>query len=140
MPRIERDDPPSEKLAAVQEAFKGTRGTEHDATQVLIEQWKATATNYFNLGGLIGTFCTIALAKVLGRRTMFGLYFAASAAAIMATFGLDLDPELRLAAYFLIGPDLTILAVRPALSDDPDGIKSVIRGVAEIRSKAASPT
>jgi MFS family permease len=79
------------------------RGLAPQATQVLIEQWKATATNYFNLGGLIGTFCTIALAKVLGRRTMFALYFAASAAAIMITFGLDLAPELRIAAYFLIG-------------------------------------
>jgi hypothetical protein len=44
-----------------------------------------------------------------------------------------------LPAYFLIGPDLTILATRPALSDDPDGIKSVIRGVAEIRRNVSAP-
>jgi MFS family permease len=85
------------------------RGLAPAATQVLIEQWKARATNYFNLGGLIGTFCTIALAKWLGRRTMFGLYFAASAAAIMATFGLNLSPELRIAFYFLIG--LTVFGI-----------------------------
>ena len=42
-------------------------------------------------------------------------------------------------AYLLIGPDLTVHAYRGALSDDPDGIKPVIRGVAEIRKKVASP-
>jgi hypothetical protein len=42
-------------------------------------------------------------------------------------------------AYLLIGPDLTVHAFRGALSADPDGIKSVIRGVAEIRRKVASP-
>lgn len=85
------------------------RGLTPIATLHLVEDWKAAATNYFNLGGLIGTFCTIALAKVLGRRAMFGLYFAASAAAIMATFGLDLAPERRIAAYFLIG--LTVFGI-----------------------------
>jgi hypothetical protein len=42
-------------------------------------------------------------------------------------------------AYVLIGPDLTIQAFHGALSADPDGIKSAIRGVAEIRRKLASP-
>jgi hypothetical protein len=42
-------------------------------------------------------------------------------------------------AYLLIGPDLTIHGYRGALSADPDGIKSVIRGVAELRRKVASP-
>jgi hypothetical protein len=40
-----------------------------------------------------------------------------------------------LPAYFLVGPDLTIRACRGALSSDPDGIKSVIRGVAQIRKE-----
>jgi hypothetical protein len=44
-----------------------------------------------------------------------------------------------LPAYFLIGPDLTIRACRGALSADPDGIKSVIRGVAEIKRDPAQP-
>jgi hypothetical protein len=44
-----------------------------------------------------------------------------------------------LPAYLLIGPDLTIRAWRDALSNDPDGIKPVIRGVAEIRKQVASP-
>jgi hypothetical protein len=42
--------------------------------------------------------------------------------------------------YLLIGPDLTIEAYRGALTTTPDdGIKSVIRGVAEIRKQIAAP-
>jgi len=73
------------------------------ATQALIEQWKTHATAWFNLGGLIGTLLTIPVAKHLGRRTMFAVYFVASAASIFATFGLDLAPQVRLALYFAIG-------------------------------------
>ncbi len=73
------------------------------ATQDLIESWKLTATVTFNLGGLVGTLLTIPLAKHFGRRTMFALYFGASAAAILATFGLDMPPESRLYMFFLIG-------------------------------------
>jgi len=73
------------------------------ATQKLIEDWKLTATVAFNLGGLIGTLAAIPLAKGLGRRPMFGWYFAASAAAIFATFGLDLPAQTRLYMFFLIG-------------------------------------
>jgi MFS family permease len=78
-------------------------------TLKLVENWKATATNYFNLGGLIGTLLTIVIAKRLGRRAMFGFYYAASGAAILATFGLELPPQMRLAAYFAIG--LTVFGV-----------------------------
>lgn len=43
-------------------------------------------------------------------------------------------------AYLLVGPDLTIEGYRGALSATPDnGIKSVIRGVAEIRKQVAAP-
>lgn len=43
-------------------------------------------------------------------------------------------------AYLLIGPDLTIEAYRGALTaTSDDGIKSVIRGVAEIRKQVAAP-
>lgn len=80
-----------------------TAGLEKAATQVLIESSKATATNMFNLGGLIGTLLTIPAAKHLGRRTMYLVYFLASAAAVLATFGLDLSPTTRLYAYFFIG-------------------------------------
>jgi peroxiredoxin len=43
--------------------------------------------------------------------------------------------------YLLIGPDLTIEAARGRLAATPDnGIKDVIRGVAEIRKQIADPT
>jgi hypothetical protein len=43
-------------------------------------------------------------------------------------------------AYLLVGPDLTIEGYRGALSATPaDGIKPVIRGVAEIRKQIAAP-
>ncbi|HOY77403.1 MAG TPA: hypothetical protein PLN33_06325 [Hyphomonadaceae bacterium] len=43
-------------------------------------------------------------------------------------------------SYLLIGPDLTVEGYRGALVDTPDdGIKSVIRGVAEIRKQVAAP-
>jgi MFS family permease len=67
------------------------------------EEWKKVATNSFNLGGLIGALLTVPAAKILGRRPMFAIYFAASAAAIVATFGLDLAPETRLHMYFFVG-------------------------------------
>jgi MFS family permease len=79
------------------------------ATTQLAESWKATATNVFNLGGLIGTLLTVPIAKTLGRRAMFGLYFAASAVAIMAAFGPEIAPEQRLYMYFPIG--LTVFGV-----------------------------
>ena len=85
------------------------QGLDRHATLHLVEHWKAVATNYFNLGGLIGTLLTAPAAKYLGRKMMFGLYFAGSAVALLTTFGLDLAPETRLAMYFLIG--LTVFGV-----------------------------
>ena len=85
------------------------RELDRSATLALVETWKAMATNRFNWGGLLGTLLTVPAAKWLGRRTMFGIYFALSAAAIFATFGLDLGPEARLAMYFWIG--LTVFGV-----------------------------
>ena len=40
---------------------------------------------------------------------MYGIYFAGSAAALLATFGLDLPSETRLYMYFFIG--LTVFGV-----------------------------
>jgi MFS family permease len=79
------------------------------ATLGLVEHWKALGTNVFNLGGLIGTLLTIPAAKVMGRRKMFALYYFLSAAAILATFGLELPPQQRLYMYFFIG--LTVFGV-----------------------------
>ena len=54
---------------------------------------------------------------------------------IIASFALPASP-----AYLLVGPDLTIEGYRGALSASPDdGIKSVIRGVAEVRKQVAAP-
>lgn len=85
------------------------RGLDRTATLALVEHWKALATAGFNLGGLLGTLLTIPAAKHLGRKTMFAIYFGASALAIFAAFGLDLRPETRLAMYSLIG--LTVFGV-----------------------------
>ena len=79
------------------------QGLDRSATLALVESWKATATSYFNFGGLLGTLLTIPAAKLLGRRPMFAIYFIGSALSIFATYGLDLNPELRLAMYFFIG-------------------------------------
>ncbi|MFO1402566.1 MAG: MFS transporter [Steroidobacteraceae bacterium] len=90
-------------------AAAAARGLDELATLALVEEWKRSATNIFNLGGLIGTLLTIPAAKLLGRRPMFALYFAGSAAAILATFGLELDAHTRLMMFFLIG--LTVFGV-----------------------------
>jgi hypothetical protein len=57
----------------------------------------------------LGTLLTIPLAKYLGRRTMYAIYVSCSAAALMATFGLDLPADTRLYMYFFIG--LTVFGV-----------------------------
>jgi uncharacterized membrane protein (UPF0136 family) len=75
----------------------------------LIEAWKAQATNAFSLGGLIGTLLTIPAAKYLGRRVMYAIYFLGSSAALLAAFGLPLEPHTRLYMYFPIG--LTVFGV-----------------------------
>lgn len=77
--------------------------------QGLIEAWKALASNSFNLGGLIGTLLTVPAAKYLGRRAMFATYFLLSGLAVLATFGLNLPPIMRLYLYFPIG--LTVFGI-----------------------------
>jgi uncharacterized membrane protein (UPF0136 family) len=73
------------------------------ATELLGQQWVKTATNSFNLGGLIGTLLTIPAAKLLGRKKMFLIYYVAAAASLMAAFGLELPAHTRLYMYFPIG-------------------------------------
>src|SRR5438874_425198 len=84
-------------------------GLDAMAVESMGQQWVKTATNSFNLGGLIGTFLTIPAAKWLGRKKMFFVYFLLSAASIMAAFGLDIEPHNRLYFYFPIG--LTVFGV-----------------------------
>lgn len=78
-------------------------GLDSFATEAMGQQWVKTATNSFNISGLIGTLLTIPAAKMLGRKKMFFIYYLASAASIMAAFGVDLEPHLRLYMYFPIG-------------------------------------
>ncbi|HMF41574.1 MAG TPA: MFS transporter [Polyangia bacterium] len=79
------------------------------ATSTLVTSWINRANYWFNLGGLVGTLLTIPAAKVMGRRPMFAIYYALSAAAVMVSFGLDLPPETRLTMYVFIG--LTVFGV-----------------------------
>ena len=79
------------------------------AARRLGEEWKALATNCFNLGGLLGTLFTVPLAKHLGRRPMYFLYFLSAGIAVMAAFGLPMEPHTRLYMYFFIG--LTVFGV-----------------------------
>ncbi|HEY4184894.1 MAG TPA: MFS transporter [Polyangia bacterium] len=85
------------------------RGFDVPSTLALVESWKARTTSFFNFGGLLGTLLTIPAAKYLGRRKMFGIYYALSAVATYCTFGLDLQPETRLFLYFFEG--LTVFGV-----------------------------
>jgi MFS family permease len=85
------------------QATAKAQGLDRAATLALVEGWKARATNVFNLGGLIGTLLTIPAAKIMGRRKMFALYYLTSGAAILTTFGLDLQPLTRIYMYFFIG-------------------------------------
>lgn len=78
-------------------------GLDAAATRAMVEHWKTLAATYFNLGGLIGTLLTIPASKYLGRKAMFSIYWTVSAAAVLATFGLDLAPQWRLYGYFVIG-------------------------------------
>lgn len=79
------------------------QGLDKGMTTALVEEWKKLATNCFNIGGLIGTLLTVPIAKSLGRRVMFAIYFVVSAAALFGTFGLNLAPHDRLYGYFFIG-------------------------------------
>jgi MFS family permease len=85
------------------------RALDASHTFALIETWKLRSTLVFNFGGLLGTLLTVPVASYLGRRAMFALYFAASGAAILGIFGLDLMPDIRLSLFFLLG--LTVYGV-----------------------------
>jgi MFS family permease len=86
-----------------------TRGLDATATAALKQEWIKLATYCFNWGGLIGTLLTIPIAKYLGRRKLFMIYFAGSALAVMLACGLDLPSETRLYLWFFIG--LTVFGV-----------------------------
>ena len=90
-------------------AEAANRGLDAAATAALKQDWIKLATYCFNWGGLLGMLLTIPIAKHMGRRPMYVLYFAGSALALMAAFGLDLAAETRLYLFFFIG--LTVFGV-----------------------------
>src|SRR5262249_4332735 len=59
--------------------------------------------------GLWRPLLTVPVAKSLGRRPMYALYYLVAGFSVMATFGLPLDPHTRLYMYFFIG--LTVFGV-----------------------------
>jgi MFS family permease len=93
-------------LANVESAAQGLTGA---AVQQLAQSWVKLSTNIFNLGGLIGTLLTIPLAKHIGRKAMFTIYFALSGISVLGTFGPSWAPHDRLYGYFFIG--LTVFGV-----------------------------
>lgn len=90
-------------------AARAAAGLPPAEATTLIEGWKALATNSFSLGGFIGTLLTIPAAKFIGRKRMYAIYFLASSAALLAAFGLPIEPHTRLYMYFPIG--LTVFGV-----------------------------
>lgn len=73
------------------------------ALKSFIANTKVTAIHLFNAGGLLGTLASGPLARHLGRRPTFALYFLVSGLSIGATFGLDLPIVVRLGMFFFIG-------------------------------------
>lgn len=63
----------------------------------------ATGTNCYSFGGLLGTFLTYPIAVYLGRRWMFAIYFAFSAAALYLAFGGPFEPMQRMYLMFPVG-------------------------------------
>jgi hypothetical protein len=89
--------------ATLASEYAAASGITGDAARVLSEAWKSQASNSFNLGGLVGALAAIPLARLMGRRTMFVTYFAYSAVLLFVTFGLDLEPAMRVKLLFAVG-------------------------------------
>ena len=88
---------------ALAQSVAPDRGLDTTETLYLAEEWKALATNCFFLGGFVGTLLTVPIAKHLGRKSMFFLYFLFSAVILAIDFGLLIPPEVRLYLHFAIG-------------------------------------
>ena len=84
-------------------ALTNAGNTAMPSMEIMGQQWVRTATNIFNLGGLIGTLLVIPAAKILGRKKMFFVYFLGSAVSLLVAFGFNLDPQTRFYMYFPIG-------------------------------------
>ena len=78
-------------------------GMAPEAAHLLIEAWKSKASNGFNIGGLVGALAALPLAKLLGRKRMYLVYFLFSSGALFATFGMELQPQTRLLMLYAVG-------------------------------------
>jgi MFS family permease len=90
-------------VSALAQQVGADRHLDAKAVVVLTENMRAEATNWFNLGGLLGTLLTIPVAKHFGRKPMFFLYYLFSGLAIIGAFGLPMPPQIRLMMYFVVG-------------------------------------
>jgi MFS family permease len=66
-------------------------------------QYITLGTTAFAIGGLIGTLLTATVAVRFGRRPMFLCYYLVATFCILASFGLDLEPKIRLLSLFGVG-------------------------------------
>ncbi len=71
--------------------------------KALGEIYKVRATSVFNMGGLIGVLLTIPIAKMIGRRVMFVVYFGLGAITTFLAYGLDWSFDTRLLLIFGVG-------------------------------------
>jgi MFS family permease len=94
-----------QRLAIISMGEIGTRTPEQfeAARKALTGSFVATGTNCYSFGGLLGTFLTYPIAVHLGRRWMFALYFAFSAAAVYLAFGGPFEPMQRMYLMFPVG-------------------------------------
>jgi MFS family permease len=86
-------------------AAESAAGTQLAAAGVrqLAALWQAQGANAFNLGGLLGALAVVPLASRFSRRELFTGYFLFAAIAIVATFGPDYPPPLRLSLLLFVG-------------------------------------
>jgi MFS family permease len=92
-------------------ASQATSGESVRATQMVVEHWKTTITSSFNIGGLIGTLLTVPIARNLGRRWMFGLYFLLSAAAVLLAFGGRMPADLGTWSWLYFGIGVSVFGI-----------------------------
>jgi MFS family permease len=78
-------------------------GLDGAAAITLAESWKAMAANWFNAGGTLGALLTVPVARRLGRRGMFAVYYGVGALALLLAFAPGWSPVVTLRLTFLIG-------------------------------------
>ena len=91
------------------QATAHARGLDRAATLALVESWKATATNIFNLGGLIGTLLTIPAAKLWAGARCSASTTSSRRSRSSRPSASTCRPQARLYMYFFIG--LTVFGV-----------------------------